>query len=173
VPALPPEPDRALSRRSLLAVGVLGAGALAGCSSGGDKHVATPAPKASVTPDVRTATAALAAVRAAHEAVRATAQHFTALRAVLTGLDAMHAAHERSLVDAVPAGSRGSAARSTYAVPLRRDAAVARLTTGETHLHDALQSLAVQAQSGEFARLLAGMAAAVSVHRQVLAGVAR
>jgi hypothetical protein len=123
---------------------------------------------ASVTPDVQTATEALAAVRVAHQAVLATGQKFPALRAGLARLDAMHAAHERSLVDAVPAQARASATPAPYVVAGRRDVALARLQASEATLRAALQSLALRAQSGEFARLLASMAAAVTVHRQAL-----
>ena len=102
--------------------------------------------------------------------MRATAQRFPAIRPALADLDAMHAAHERSLVDAVPAQARSASASAAYAVPARRDAALLRLQTVEVGLHDTLQALALKAQSGEFARLLASMGAAVTVHRQVLAG---
>ena len=81
----------------------------------------------------------------------------------------MHDAHERSLVRAVPAGERSSAAPAPYAVPRRRDPALARLQVAEGRLHDALQGLSLKAESGEFARLLASMAAGVTVHRTVLA----
>ncbi|MBV9831891.1 MAG: hypothetical protein JOZ82_09870 [Marmoricola sp.] len=168
-----PHLDRGrLSRRAVMGLSVASVAALAGCS---DTSVATPSvhaatKAASVTPDVRTATAALAAIRSAHAAVRATAQRFPAARAQLAGLDAMHTAHERSLVDAVPAQARSSAPPSAYAVPARRPAALQRLAATEVRLHDALQALALTAESGEFARLLASMAAAVTVHRQALAG---
>ena len=171
-----PRPGRgAVSRRSVIGVGLAGLGAwgVAGCS--GDSSSSTTAARArpaSVTPDVQTATEALAAVRLAHEAVGATAQRFPALRVDLARLDAMHAAHERSLVDAVPAEARRSAAPAPYAVPHRREVALAHLQLSEAKLRDTLQALALRAQSGEFARLLASMAAAVTVHRQAL-GAAR
>jgi hypothetical protein len=151
--------------------GMTGLGALAGCSG------TSPAPEASgsaqarptsVTPDVQTATVALAAVRAAHQAVTATAQRFPAVRPALSALAATHAAHERSLVNAVPARERGTSTPAPYVVPARRDVALQRVRAEEDKVHGSLQALALKAQSGEFARLLAGMAAAVTVHRQAL-----
>ncbi len=160
-----------MSRRAFMGVGAVSMTALAGCSSSPATPGVHAEPRAaSVTPDVRTATAALTAIRSTHAAVRATAQHFPAIRSRLTDLDAMHAAHERSLVDAVPAQARSAAAPAAYAVPARRDAALLRLQAAEVRLHDTLQALALRAESGEFARLLASMGAAVTVHRQVLAG---
>lgn len=165
-----------LSRRSVIGLGLggLGAwGAVTGCSSGSTpSRTHQQAQPASVTPDVQVATEALAAVRAAHQAVRATTQRFPATRVGLARLEAMHAAHERSLVDAVPARERSSAATTPYTVPRRRDVALARLQVSETTLHDTLQALALRAQSGEFARLLASMGAAVTVHRQALGSAA-
>ena len=172
-----PEPSRPphgpVSRRSVIGLGVAGLGSMAlvaGCSSG-----SSPTPSGnqqarptSVTPDVQTATEALLAVRAADQAIRATVQRFPATRPSLARLETMHAAHERTLVDAVPAPERRSAAPAPYAVPHRRATALARLQVSEAKLHDTLQVLALRAQSGEFARLLASMAAAVTVHRQAL-----
>jgi hypothetical protein len=178
VRALPDPPAGAPSRRSLITLGVVGLGALgtgtlAGCSSGHQSATAT-TPAASVTPDVTTATAALAAVRSARAAVQATIRRHPGTQAALARLDAMHAAHERSLVDAVPARSRGSAPPAAYRVPARQGPALARLDGIEVHLHETLQSLALRAESGEFARLLASTAAAVTVRRQALAsGTAR
>ena len=68
---------------------------------------------------MRTATTALAAIRATHEAVRTTAARFPASRATLAPLTAMHTAHERTLVDAVPEQARSQATSAPYAVPKR------------------------------------------------------
>lgn len=173
-----PEPLRPshgpLSRRSVIGLGLAGMGtfgAVAGCSSSPSPSAGSSTPEAepaSVTPDVQTATEALIAVRAAHQAVRTTVQRFPATRASLARLDTMHAAHERSLVDAVPARERTAAAPAPYVVPRKRDAALTRLQASEATLRDTLQALSLRSQSGEFARLLASMAAAVTVHRQSL-----
>ena len=168
-------PDERVSRRSVITIGLAGLGllgvqgALGGCSSDTTQPKARASRAATVTPDVRTATAALAAVRATHAAVRATAQRFPAAAGSLAGLAAMHAAHERSLVDAVPEQARKASPATPYAVPRRRTAALTRLQANEAHLHDTLQALADRAESGDFARLLASMAAGISVHRTIAA----
>jgi hypothetical protein len=74
----------------------------------------------------------------------------------------MHRAHEKSLADAVPARARPSATPAAYAVPRKGDVALTRLAAREQRLHDILDALALRAQSGDFARLLASMGAAVS-----------
>ena len=180
MPDLPRSDRGQVSRRAVMGlgavVGTVSVAALAGCSdtstAGPSAPTATTAgtEASSVTPDVRTASAALAAIRSTHAAVRATAHRFPATRGQLVALDAMHSAHERSLVDAVPARARSTTPPPSYAVPPHRPAAQGRLSAAEVHLHDTLQALALTAESGEFARLLASMAAAVTVHRQALAG---
>jgi hypothetical protein len=172
VPDLTPsDAGNPLARRTLLAVGVTGMAALglAGCSDdddgGGRSARATPA--RGVTPDVAVATAALGAIRATREAVVATQARYPATRAQLTALSRMHRAHEATLVDAVPDRARTSASPAPYAVPRRREAALRALRKREQHLHTSLDGLALRAQSGDFARLLASMGAAVD---QRLAG---
>lgn len=169
--ALPDTTPVRVSRRSVLGLGLVGAGSfvVVGCSSGSSADGDEPDREAAVEPDVRTATAALAAIRGTHQAARATTQRFPATRVGLSGLIGMHAAHERSLVDAVPTRARESAAPAPYAVPRLRPKALARLGANEAKLHDTLQSLALKAESGEFARLLASMAAGISVQLPSLA----
>ena len=121
-----------------------------------------------MTPDVRTATEALTAIRSTRQAVRATVQDFPATRTRLTPLLAMHEAHERRSSSGA-CRRASSPAPAPYAVPRRRDPAVARLQVAERRLHDALEGLSLKAESGEFARLLASMGAGVTVHRTVLA----
>ena len=169
-------PDRRVSRRSVVSIGLAGLGLLAleaplsGCSSDTPQaHARGGRAAQTVTPDVRTATAALTAVRATHEAVRATARKFPATASTLAGFAAMHAAHERSLVDAVPEQARTASPSTPYVVPGRRTVALSRLQASEARLHDTLQGLAERAQSGDFARLLASMASGISVHRAAAA----
>ncbi len=172
----------AFSRRRVLGLGagagvLVGLSTVAGCSAGSDsgadgdtgKRAAQPV---EVTPDVKTATAALAAIQVARQAVAATAQRFPALRPALSGLTGMHVAHERSLANAVPPSVQSGATRTPYAVPPGRTAALARLTAAEQKLHGVLGGLAVAAESGDFARLLASMSAAVSTHLAALAAAA-
>lgn len=163
----PPRParpgDPRASRRGIVA-GVLGSLALtaaAGCSdesAPGPEKAQSPA---GLTPDVAVATAALAEIRAVRAAITGTVERFPATRATLGPLVTLHRRHEATLVDAVPARAATSAAPAPYAVPHHRDRAVKALATREQHLHDRLDALALRAQSGQFARLLAGMGAAV------------
>jgi hypothetical protein len=157
-----------VSRRGVIGLGLVGLGAVAGCSNGSSPtHVEQARPTA-VTPDVRTATVALAAVREALLAIDETGKRFPATRAPLSGLRAMHTAHERSLAGAVPR-AEATTRTAPQRVPGSRAAALAQLRASETRLHGTLQTLAVRAQSGDFARLLASMSAAVSTHLATLA----
>lgn len=177
---------RALSRRAVLtgAAGLVGlvATTAAGCSV--DNPVTrddAPAAPAALAPDVAVATRALAEIRAVAAAVEDTATRFPAIRTRLAPLAALHRTHEASLADAVPdratstpspsssASPSASASPTPYVVPRNRDRAVTALAAREQRLHDRLGVLALQAQSGDFARLLASMGAAVS---QRLVGLA-
>jgi hypothetical protein len=154
----------ALSRRSLIA-GAAGLAALAvtACStSGSTADDATPAAPAELAPDVAVATRALAEIRAVRAAASGTLSRYPAVRSRLAALVQLHEAHEATLTDAVPDRARTSASPAPYAVPRRRDAALRSLTTREQRLHDTLQALALRAQSGDFARLLASMGAGIS-----------
>ncbi|HET9723035.1 MAG TPA: hypothetical protein VFR44_04235 [Actinomycetota bacterium] len=156
----------ALTRRSLIAAGTAGL-LLSGCAaSDGGADPATrsdrPEPTPSLAPDVAVATTALAEIRATAAAVAATAARFPDLPG-LAALSSMHRAHEASLVEAVPERARSSAAPTPYAVPQRRPLAQRRLAAGEQRLHDTLDALALRAQSGDFARLLAAMGAGIAV----------
>ncbi len=152
----------ALSRRSVIAAGVAGL-ALSGCSVDDPVSVdEAPAAPAELGADVGIATEALEQIRGVASAVLATGERFPALAGLLAGVRAMHAAHEGSLVDAVPERARTTAGPSAYAVPASRAAALSQLAAAEQKLHDSLDGLALRAQSGEFARLLASMGAAVA-----------
>lgn len=164
----------ALSRRSLIAAGAAGL-LLTGCTTSGggsDEGSATgtdqPEPTPSLAPDVAVATSALAEIRATAAAVTATSARFPDLGG-LTALTAMHRAHEQSLVEAVPERARSSAAPATYVVPKRRPVALRKVAASEQRLHDTLGALALRAQSGDFARLLAAMGAGVKVRLGELA----
>ena len=155
---------RTLSRRTLVTGGLaVGAAAtvLPGCSvdtplDGGSTSRPRP-----LAPDVAVATTALAELRATRRAVAATTGRFPGRRGDLDPVGSMHRAHEASLVDAVPAGADPTTPVAPYAVPRRRPAALATLRQREQQLHERLATLAGQAQSGEFARLLASMGAGV------------
>jgi hypothetical protein len=164
-----------LSRRSLMTLGVAGVAGLvlSGCSSDNplsdDKE---PKRSTELAPDVAVATTALAEIKILSSAVATTAKRFPATRPQLNGLTRLHRAHEASLADAVPKGadtSGSSTAPAPYVVPRQRDAALRSLRAREQQLHDTLDGLALRAQSGEFARLLASMGAGIGQRLAVLA----
>jgi hypothetical protein len=87
------------------------------------------------------------------------------LRHQLSGLEALHAEHLRLLQQAVPEDRRttaGEAGDRHGHVPGREHVALEAVLGAERALRPQLEGLAVRAQSGEFARLLAAMSAAVA-----------
>lgn len=148
-----------VSRRVL--VGGLAGLTLAACSGQEEPRSEPSAAPASMAPDVAVATSALAQVRAVRQAASSTLTRFPDARATLAPIVALHRTHEAALVEAVPASARTSDSSAPYRVPRRRDRALGALVTREEQLHDGLGALALSAQSGQFARLLAGMGAAV------------
>lgn len=150
------------SRRAVVAgaLGGFGVAALGGCSSE-DPGTKAPPSSAGLAPDVAIATSALAEIRAVRAAVSATIARFPASRATLAPVVRVHRAHEATLVDAVPDGASTRAEPAHYVVPHKRAKALARLAAREQRLHDELDGLALRAQSGQFARLLASMGSAV------------
>ena len=121
----------------------------------------TPQAKADLTPDVAVASRALAEITAVREAATRTLTRHPATRPGLVAVVHLHRAHEHSLAHAVPAQARPTATPAPYAVPRGRATALRRLAARERRLHVTLDALALRAQSGEFARLLASMGAAV------------
>ncbi len=159
----PREAASRLTRRTLV-LGVIGSAAglaVAGCSSDDDTARRAPETTASPSPDVAVATTALAEIRAVRVAVSATLARFPENRATLAPWVTLHRTHEATLVDAVPAGAAPTTSPAAYAVPHKREKALARLAVREQRLHATLDELAVKAQSGQFARLLASMGAAL------------
>lgn len=153
-----------LSRRGFLAGGTAGvaaltAASLTGCSVETPLGVDRPRRPATPSPDVAVATTALLAVRGAVEALKATVAALPATRGDLVPLLSMHRTHLATLVDAVPDGSAPSPSPAAYVVPRGRPAALRAVRRREEQLLARLGELAVQAQSGEFARLLAAMGA--------------
>lgn len=157
-------PGDVTSRRSLIA-GSVGMAALvvAGCS-GENPTSPDKAPKsaAGLAPDVAVATRALDEVRAVHAAVSSTLSRHRAVRPDLAPLVQMHRVHEKSLVDAVPDRARPTATPAPYVVPRKRAVALRKLESREQRLHATLAGLALRAQSGDFARLLASMGAGIN-----------
>jgi hypothetical protein len=158
-----------VSRRALLATGAGIAGLVAtGCTVDNPVTADKP-PKASadLAPDVAVAGRALAEITAVREAATRTLSRYPSIRPGLVAVVHMHRAHESSLVDAVPEQARPTTAPAPYAVPGQRDAALKRLAARERRLHHTLDGLAMNAQSGDFARLLSSMGAAVDQHLAV------
>ena len=169
-----------LSRRGVLTglgatagLGALSSLAVTGCAAGSDaRRDGAPAQPAPLTPDVTVATRALAEIEAVAAAVAATTARFPATRSQVADLARVHRAHAASLADAVPDRAQTSATPAPptpYRVPQRQGRALPALVTREQQLHQTLDSLALQAQSGDFARLLASMGAAVAQRLAVLA----
>lgn len=156
-------PAPGVSRRALMAAGAGAAGlVLGGCTL--DNPVsgdASPRSPGRLAPDVAVATRALDEIRAVRAATSSTLSRFPAARGPLGALLAMHHAHEVSLADAVPVRARGKAAPARFVVARKRDVALRNLARREQRLHETLDALALRAQSGDFARLLASMGAAV------------
>jgi hypothetical protein len=163
-----------LSRRAALGLGAgLGVVAVSGCTLNNPLSTEeTPAAKAvrDLAPDVAVAVQAVTLIRGGEAAASATSDKHPGLAAKLTGLLEAHRAHLAAVVDAVPDGvDTGSAGSAPYAVPPTPAAALTQLAATEQSLHDELVGLALRAESGQFARLLGAMAAALS---QQLPGLA-
>lgn len=134
-----------------------------GCTVGNPvSHDEPPTPPAEMAPDVAVASRALAEIRAVHAAATRTMSRHPGTRPGLVALVHLHRAHEGSLADAVPARAQPSAKPTPYVVPRGREAALKRLAARERRLHETLDELALRAQSGDFARLLASMGTAVN-----------
>jgi hypothetical protein len=126
-----------------------------------------PARPAELAPDVAIATEALKEITAVRTAVEQTLRRYPVARARLAPMVELHRAHEKTLVDAVPDRARRSQSPAPYAVPRRRAAALRALTPREQQLHARLDALALRAESGDFARLLASMGAGIAQHAAV------
>ncbi|MFL6171334.1 MAG: DUF4439 domain-containing protein [Marmoricola sp.] len=176
--AEPRPTDAGPGRRSVL---LLGAGAAAALLSGctlnnpysSDK---TPAAKAvrDLSPDVGLAVKAVVQIRTQDNLLTDTAIAFPALAARLGGLRALHRAQLDALIAAVPERVDTSATGAKVAPPGDRADALLNAGTAEFGLRDGLDRLALVAQSGSFARLLASMAAGTTQHTvaaRLLAGL--
>ena len=190
-----PVPARStLSRRTALgAVAAGGAAALAGCTpSGIDRRPrghASAAPTPDTDPDVALAATVLADEQAMLDLIDATVARHPALEARLATARDAHQAHVDLLTKAVPEDARVSPGASpsaetsptvspsvspsptvTPAVPAGRPRAVAALADAEDRLALVGRRSAFAAESGAFARVLAGMSASAAQHAVVLGG---
>lgn len=161
-----------IERRTLLLAGAASV-TLAGCSLNnpfGDPQDPAAEPVRDLAPDVAVAVEAVTLLLAAGAAVAATTAAYPALSKTLAGLAAAHTAHIDALRAAVPERVDLSADPTPYVVPTTRGRALVAVRTSEVSLQNTLVALAVRAESGQFARLLGTMSAAVA---QQLAVVAR
>ncbi|WP_188778809.1 ferritin-like domain-containing protein [Marmoricola endophyticus] len=177
-----PTPDlpSPLTRRTAL-LGLLGAGALSGCSFEGMRvqvpgsATESPSPSASASPDVRagdTEADERLLGRLVDELIpvltlltRTTSRH-PALRGRLAPLSESLRTDLATLRAAGPGGATTTpsptATATATAVPASQDAALRSSVAAATRLRDSLGRSALAALSGRFARLIASMAAALS-----------
>jgi hypothetical protein len=144
---------------------------LAGCDI--DPPAPAPSPSGgagSPAPDDDTALLAgvLGALDTTAAAVAAARARHPSLAASLQPLVHLHAAHREVLGAAAP--ELDPSAAPTPAVPGRPAAAAALVRRDETRLVGDLRRATVAAESGDFARALASMAASVTQHLVVLGG---
>ncbi|MET3960476.1 hypothetical protein ABIE44_000410 [Marmoricola sp. OAE513] len=161
-----------LRRRTVLASGALGTAALlSGCALN-NPFDSTKEPAAEVVqdlaPDVGLAVTAVGLLLATQEKVRLATSTFPGLGPKLAGLTALHQAHLEALQDAVPDDVDPAPAQAPPAAPASRPLAMKDVRTAEKALHDQLVGLALRAESGPFARLLATMTAGISQQLAVL-----
>jgi hypothetical protein len=166
-----------------------GAAALTGCTpSGVDRRPrknASAAPTPDADPDVALAATVLADEQAMLDLITATVERHPALEARLATARDAHQAHVDLLTKAVPKDARVSPGASASAdtspsvspsvsptgpptVPARRPRAVATLADAEDRLALVGRRSAFAAQSGVFARVLAGMSASAAQHAVTL-----
>jgi hypothetical protein len=186
-----PVPSRStLTRRTALGVVTAGgAAALTGCTPSGidrrPRKNASAAPTPDADPDVALAATVLADEQAMLELITATVERHPALEARLATARDAHQAHVDLLTKAVPKNARVSPGASADTapsvspsvspsptgpptVPARPPRAVAALANAEDRLALVGRRSAFAAQSGVFARVLAGMSASAAQHAVAL-----
>ena len=186
-----PVPSRsALTRRTALGVVAAGGAAvLTGCTPSGidrrPRKNASAAPTPDADPDVALAATVLADEQAMLELITATVERHPALEARLATARDAHQAHVDLLTKAVPKNARVSPGASADTapsvspsvspsptgpptVPARPPRAVAALANAEDRLALVGRRSAFAAQSGVFARVLAGMSASAAQHAVAL-----
>ena len=184
-----PDPSRStLTRRTALGVVTAGgAAALTGCTPSGidrrPRKNASAAPTPDADPDVALAATVLADEQAMLDLITATVERHPALEARLATARDAHQAHVDLLTKAVPSDARVSPGASpstdssssvsgsglpSPTVPNRPLRAVAALANAEDRLALVGRRSAFAAQSGVFARVLAGMSASAAQHAVAL-----
>jgi hypothetical protein len=158
--------DPGPERRAVMLLG-LGAGAalLSGCELNNPFSSArTPAAKAvrDLAPDVATAVRAVLEIRTQADLLTRTVTGFPSLATRFGGLRTLHRVHVDALVAAVPKRVDASTARTEVQPPSDRRNALLEALRGEEGLRDRLDALALDAESGQFARLLGSMGAGIA-----------
>jgi hypothetical protein len=161
-----------VSRRTALAAGTgLTAAALAGCGARTLADADHAGDARSDDPDLRLLRLAVDREESLRAELRVTSRRHPTLRGDLERGDAVHGRHVALLVRSLPSKE----SRLGVAVPPRaRNAADAArdLARSERRLATAHARAALDARSGPFARVLAGMAAAAEQQAHVLDGLA-
>jgi hypothetical protein len=159
---LPPSSSLRLPRRQLALTGLTGAALLlTGCTSHRASAPQLPA-QAPPNPDTRLAARALGAERTMVARVEATVHRHAVLHKELRETLAVHRTHVHLLAGAVGGDATTGGGTGRARIPSSASAAVAALAQSERQLEAAHTATAVTADSGAFARVLAGMAAAAA-----------
>ena len=168
-----PRPLPRLTRRS--ALGAVGLASLGVAAVGCDDPAATPSARATVrstevTPDVALAVELVAGVQRSVALTTAVVRRFPPLRPSLRPLLETQRAHLALLTEAVPERAMPSPAATPVLVPTDPAAARARVLRSTASRRAAFKSAAVEAESGQFARVLASMGAGLAQRLAVLGG---
>ncbi|WP_240617458.1 hypothetical protein [Nocardioides speluncae] len=166
-------PRHPVSRRTALAVGTVAAAtALAGCELDPPEDDAPgKGPDALLSDeehDTDLAGKAARSISTTLNEVRAAANRHVGLAQALAGLVAMHEAHHALLADSGADQDPSTSPSAPVTAPPSSGEALSRVTTSERKLAQRLEDWAVNARSGQFARVLASMAASVAQHVSVL-----
>jgi hypothetical protein len=179
VPA-PADDPREVSRRTALGLLLSTSAVVSGCTPRGldrrpRSRPAAAASTATGDPDVALAATVLRAEQAMLDRLAVAVHHHPDLVPELAPVQAVHRAHVRLLTDAVPDHARpaptptaSATASASPRIPGRPAAALAFLGRAEERLILVDKRNAFAAESGAFARVLAGMAAAAAQQAVVL-----
>ena len=170
-----------MSRRSLLrltrraALGAAGLASLGVAATGCDDPAATPSARATVrsteiTHDVALAVELVAGVQRSVALTTDVVRRFPLLRPSLRPLLETQRAHLALLAEAVPDEVMPSPSARAVPATTDRAAARARVMRSTKTRRDAFNAAAVEAESGQFARVLASMGAGLAQHLAVLEG---
>jgi hypothetical protein len=162
-----------LTRRT--ALGAAGLVALGAAAEGCDDPAATPSARATVhstevTPDVALAVELVTGVQRSVALTADVVRRFPLLRPSLRPLLETQRAHLALLSEAVPERAMPSPSATAVPATTERAAARARVVRSTRARRDAFNAAAVEAESGQFARVLASMGAGLAQRLAVLEG---